>query len=495
MKIKKHIVASGVLLMVMTTIYGATERQVATGKDTLRLTLRDAVELAQRQSPSVQSARNAYLAAKWNYRYHLANYLPSVTLSSSNYINKVVNKITQSDGTALFLKQNQQGNDLTLKITQNIPMTGGSLFLKSGISRLHEGEMNTTEYSAEPLVVGYEQSLFGYNSLKWDKRIEPVRFREARKRYAEAIELVAANTCSRFFTLASAQMELEMARQNYAAADTLYRMAQGRYAIGTITENEMLQLEINRLNEETNVMDADIALREETLAMRSFLGIDNDMEIALTLPDSVPQFEVPIDIAMSKAMEKSPDPEYYNRIMQESKSNLAVARANAGLRADIYMQFGLSQTGPNISDSYRSPMQQEYANITLSLPILDWGRGKGRIRVAKSQLALTNTQVEQGMSDFRQNVARIVAQFNMQVRRVKMSRLTDQRATQRHAVAQRLYVMGRNSILDLNAAVSEKNAARRNCISAQQTYWTLYHTLRSITGYDFENNTELWISE
>ena len=481
--------------MVMTTIYGATERQVATGKDTLRLTLRDAVELAQRQSPSVQSARNAYLAAKWNYRYHLANYLPSVTLSSSNYINKVVNKITQSDGTALFLKQNQQGNDLTLKITQNIPMTGGSLFLKSGISRLHEGEMNTTEYSAEPLVVGYEQSLFGYNSLKWDKRIEPVRFREARKRYAEALELVAANTCSRFFTLASAQMELEMARQNYAAADTLYRMAQGRYAIGTITENEMLQLEITRLNEETNGMDADIALREETLAMRSFLGIDNNMDIALTLPDSVPQFEVPIDIAMSKAMEKSPDPEYYNRIMQESKSNLAVARANAGLRADIYMQFGLSQTGPNISDSYRSPMQQEYANITLSLPILDWGRGKGRIRVAKSQLALTNTQVEQGMSDFRQNVARIVAQFNMQVRRVKMSRLTDQRATQRHAVAQRLYVMGRNSILDLNAAVSEKNAARRNCISAQQTYWTLYHTLRSITGYDFENNTELWISE
>ena len=46
-------------------------------------------------------------------------------------------------------------------------------------------------------------------------------------------------------------------------------------------------------------MDADIALREETLAMRSFLGIDNDMEIALTLPDSVPQFEVPMDIAMS----------------------------------------------------------------------------------------------------------------------------------------------------------------------------------------------------
>ena len=55
----RRIIASGLFLMAMTAIYGATEREVATGKDTLRLTLRDAVELAQRQSPSVQSARNA----------------------------------------------------------------------------------------------------------------------------------------------------------------------------------------------------------------------------------------------------------------------------------------------------------------------------------------------------------------------------------------------------------------------------------------------------
>ncbi len=89
---------------------------------------------------------------------------------SSPYINKEVNKITQSDGTALFLKQDQLGADLTLKINQNISLTGGSLFVKSSLNRLDELHNKITAYSSQPFIVGYEQSLFGYNSLKWNRQ-------------------------------------------------------------------------------------------------------------------------------------------------------------------------------------------------------------------------------------------------------------------------------------------------------------------------------------
>ena len=59
-------------------------------------------------------------------------------------------------------------------------------------------------FESQPLVVGYEHSLFGYNSLKWDKRIEPIRYREARKQYAETLEVISATACRHFFSLASA---------------------------------------------------------------------------------------------------------------------------------------------------------------------------------------------------------------------------------------------------------------------------------------------------
>ena len=457
----------------------------------LNLTLSQAIEIAQQHSPEAQAARHTYRAAYWNYRFYKANYLPSVTLSSSPSFNKQISKITQPDGTNLFIKQNQLSVDMDLKINQNIWFTGGSLFIRSNVQRLDELENNVTAYNTQPVVIGYEQALFGYNSLKWNRRIEPVRFREARKAYNEALELVASQTSNYFFNLATAQTNLDIASSNYASADTLYRYAQGRYNIGTITENEMLQLEINKLTEETNMMNARIEVEDQMQILRSFLGINREVALKVITEEEVPNFEIPLADALRMAFENSPEPDTYERMKLQSRSNLAYAKANAGLKADLYVQFGLSQTGNKFADSYRNPMNQQYASIGISLPILDWGRGKGQVRVAKSNMDLVNTQAEQGMKDFELNVARMVRQFNLQNQYVEVAAKTDRTADRRYEVAKRLYILGKSTILDLNAAITEKDAARRSYISALKSYWSLYYGLRSMTGYDFEKNQKI----
>ena len=460
-------------------------------EEVMHLTLAQAIEMAQAHSPEAEAARHTYRAAYWNHRFYRANYLPSVTLTSSPYFNKQISKVTQPDGTNLFIKQNQLSVDMDLKINQNIWFTGGSLFVKSNVQRLDELETDVTAYNSQPIVIGYEQALFGYNSLKWDRRIEPVRFREARKAYNEALELVASQTSNLFFNLATAQTNLDIASSNYASADTLYRYAEGRYNIGTITENEMLQLEINKLTEETNMMNARIEVEDQMQVLRSFLGFQRDVTLKVIPEGEVPQFEIPLGEALKMAFENSPEPDMYKRMQLQSQSNLAYAKANAGLKADLYVQFGLSQTGDKFTDSYRNPMNQQYASIGISLPILDWGRGKGQIRVAKSNVDLVNTQAEQGMKDFELNVARMVRQFNLQSQYVKVASKTDRTADRRYEVAKRLYILGKSTILDLNAAITEKDAARRSYISALKSYWSLYYGLRSMTGYDFEKNQKI----
>ena len=460
-------------------------------EEVMHLTLPQAIEMAQAHSPEAEAARHTYRAAYWNHRFYRANYLPSVTLTSSPYFNKQISKVTQPDGTNLFIKQNQLSVDMDLKINQNIWFTGGSLFVKSNVQRLDELETDVTAYNSQPIVIGYEQALFGYNSLKWDRRIEPVRFREARKAYNEALELVASQTSNLFFNLATAQTNLDIASSNYASADTLYRYAEGRYNIGTITENEMLQLEINKLTEETNMMNARIEVEDQMQVLRSFLGFQRDVTLKVIPEGEVPQFEIPLGEALKMAFENSPEPDMYKRMQLQSQSNLAYAKANAGLKADLYVQFGLSQTGDKFTDSYRNPMNQQYASIGISLPILDWGRGKGQIRVAKSNVDLVNTQAEQGMKDFELNVARMVRQFNLQSQYVKVASKTDRTADRRYEVAKRLYILGKSTILDLNAAITEKDAARRSYISALKSYWSLYYGLRSMTGYDFEKNQKI----
>ena len=460
-------------------------------QEPMNLTLTDAIRIAQQHSPEAQAARHTYRSAYWNYRFYKANYLPSLTLTSSPTFNEQINKITQPDGTNLFIKQNQLSTDVSLTINQNIPLTGGNFFVKSSLTRLDEFENDVIAYNTQPIVVGYQQTLLGYNSLKWDKRIEPVRFREARKNYNEALELVASQACNLFFGLAAAQANLDIAASNYASADTLYRYAEGRYNIGTITENEMLQLEINKLSGETDMMNARIEVEDQMQTLRSFLGIQDDVEIRVLPDNEVPDFQVPMAEALQMAMQNSPEPEMYERLKLQSRSNLAYAKGNAGLKADLYVQFGLSQTGDKLRDSYRDPMNQYYASIGISLPILDWGRSKGQVRVARSNVDLVNTQAEQGMKDFELNVCKMVRQFNLQRQYVQVAAKADRTADRRYEVAKRLYILGKSTILDLNSATTEKDSARRNYISALRTYWSLYYGLRSMTGYDYEKNQKI----
>lgn len=460
-------------------------------KEVMNLSLQQTIELAKHQSPDAQTARHSFRSAYWNYKSYRSNYLPSLKLTSTPYLNRAIDKISLEDGKVKFVEQNLLSTDLTLSLSQNIPWTGGTFFIETAAQRMDQFDDHSTSYQTSPVSIGYRQSLFGYNSLKWNRRIEPLRYKEAKKTYIETLELVAARATQKFFALATAQSNHETASFNYANADTLYQYARGRYNIGTITENEMLQLELNMLTEETNQMNARIEMDNCMQELRSYLGIQSDEDLVVKVSDRVPNFSVELHEALLMANENNPDIQNMIRRKLESESNVSYTRANAGLKADLYLSFGLTQKAGKLGDAYKDPLDKQYVSLGISLPILDWGRGKGQIRVARSQRDLIHAQVEQDKTDFELNVYKLVKQFNLQTHRVRIASRTDETAQRRSEVARRLYIQGKSTILDLNASISEKDAARRNYISTLYNYWNLYYALRSLTLFDFEKNLPL----
>lgn len=458
----------------------------------MTLTLPEVINIARQQSHDVLVARHSFRSSYWNYTYFKANYLPSLTFDSKPNFNHSINVINAPDGSSKFVEQNQLITDGTLSLSQNIALTGGTLSLKSSIQRLDLfGDNEATSYRTNPITVSYQQSLFGYNGLKWDKKIEPLRYEAAKKSYVETLELVSVRTIARFFNLAAAQTNLEIARTNYANADTLYTFAKGRYDIGTITENEMLQLEINKLNEETSMMSAQIEVDNYMQELRSYLSIKDAVEIEVVVDEKIPDLTIDQNLALQLALDNSPDIINMERRKRESESSVAYAKANSGLKADIYAQLGLTQTGEKLSTAYKDPLNQQYVEIGIRLPILDWGRGKGQVRVAQSNRDVVYAQVEQDRTNFEHNIVKTVKQFNLQSSRVNVAAKTNVTAERRNEVARRLYILGKSTILDLNSAISEKDAAKRNYINTLYNFWYLYYTIQSMTLYNFEKNIPL----
>ncbi len=133
-----------------------------------------------------------------------------------------------------------------------------------------------------------------------------------------------------FFNLATAQTSLEIANYNFAYADTLYRYAQGRYNIGTITENEMLQLELNKLTEQTNCLNAQIEVDDYIQSLRSYLGISENINLVVIPDDSIPHFTVDVNEAMQLAFQNNPDISAFERRRLQSESNVAEAKSQPG---------------------------------------------------------------------------------------------------------------------------------------------------------------------
>ncbi|WP_106831358.1 TolC family protein [Parabacteroides pacaensis] len=460
-------------------------------KDTFVLTLERTIQIARENSPDAIAARHSFRSSYWNYRSFRANYLPSLVLNAEPNLTRQISKIIQPDGSYNFGKQNQLSTTADLTVNQNIALTGGNVFLRTYLQRFDNFEQDIVSYQSNPIVIGYQQNLLGYNSLKWDRKIEPVRYEEAKKNYIETLEIVSSYAASKFFQLATAQTNLEIARFNYANADTLYRFAIGRYEIGTITENDKLQLEINLLSEQTNMMNASIEVDDCIQDLRSYLGIKEEVLLKVEVNNVVPRFEVPLQAALTEAYQNSSQIENMERRKVESNSNVAYAKSQTGFKADLYMEFGLTQTSADIGKAYRDPMNQQYVSLGIRVPILDWGVGKGKVKVAKSNRDKVYTQLEQDQSNFELNVLKTVKQFNLQADKVNIAYRTAQTAQRRNEVARKLYLLGKSSLLDLNASITEKDRARRDYISSLSNYWNLFYLLRSLTLYNFENGTPI----
>ena len=363
--------------------------------------------------------------------------------------------------------------------------------MTSSLERSDQLGQNRTNYLSSPVSIGLMQPIRAHNSFRWEKKIEPLKYEAARKTYIEAMENVNQRAVNYFFDLALAQMNLRVANLNYSNTDTLYKIAQGRYNLGTIAENELLEMELAFLNAGTALNEAGIQLEINKFQLRSFLGYNESVDLELIVPTEIPDMAVDVSLALSEARKNSPEIIDLQRDLLEANQSVAQARSEKGLTASLFASYGLTQRSPEFRSAYQNTQDQERLRVGLEVPIVDWGLGKGRYRMAQSNQEVVKTNVQQAEIDFDQEIMLQVMQFNLQDDQLRIASKADTIAGLRYNVTKERFYIGKIDVLDLNIAQREKDAATRNYLSALNNYWSYYYHIRRLTLYDFRNMSPL----
>ncbi|MCX6253543.1 MAG: TolC family protein [Bacteroidia bacterium] len=463
-------------------------------QDVKKLTFEEVIKIAEEQSPNALMAKHRFRASYWQYRSYQAQYLPSLTLSGttpdfSNGLDKVYN--SESDQ-YIYLPKNTISNLGTLSLSQNIGPTGTIIALRSDLTLFRDIEKNLpTNYISNPVSIDITQPIRKYNTLRWQKKIEPVKFNAAKKTYLTNIEAVHMNAVQNFFSLALAQINKQIAEMNYSNADTLFRIAQGRYQLGTIAEDELLQMQLSWLNAETARKQADMNLRDKQIRLASFLGYNENVTLELILPSEIPDLQVDMKEVLDLALNNNPEILNQQINVLNAQSNAAQAKASKGLNASLTASLGYSQQSTDFATAYDKLSNSQRVRVGFTFPILDWGLGKGRYQMAKSSLELAQVQAKQSLVDFQQNLFLDVEQFNLQKSQVAIAAKSDTVAMKRYEVTKQRFLIGKIAVLDLNDADSRKDQNRRAYVMSLQDYWNYFYNIRSLTLFDFINRRPL----
>lgn len=462
------------------------------------LTLQEAISMAQRQGPSAQAARSTRDAARYRDRAFNSRLLPQIYMNgNAANLNRGIIPITLPDGSTQFVSQAQNQSSLGLSVAQKIPLTGGTLSVSSLVSRIDlfgdqaTGTPNSKYWQTTPVVVGLQQDLFKPRTLVWDEKVQSLSASVAERQYLEAREDVAGNTADAFFGLYSAQMTLANATSNAAVNDTLYNLSKGRYEVGKIGENELLQSELQLLKARAAVDDARLTRDRAEAALRRNIDFPADRPFAIVTPDSIPIVDADPDVAVKQALRNSSVMENGALATLSTQRRVTEAKLNNRFNATISATVGFNQKAAVFSQSYQSPLGKQSLQVGVNMPMIQWGGGRADVEAARADDQRTTASNKVNRDALVEDARFSVLQLQQAQRNVLISAKSDTVAQKRFEVAKNRYVIGKIGISDLFIAQGEKDNAVLSYVQALRSYWTSYYHLRRVTLYDFAAKAEL----
>lgn len=464
-----------------------------TSQSKTSLSLKNVISLAITQSSAIKYAQNRDVNYYWRWKNFRTRFRPQLVLSGDipNYA-QTTTPVTQPDGSVEFKNISQLAASTNLALNQFIPQTGTSIYAVTSLYGIQDFNNNTTSFSGNPFSIGFTQPIFAYNWAKWARKTEPLVYEEAQKNFIESIEEISHAATSRFFRYLRIQTNFSLAESNLKNSKDNLKIAQVKQRLGEISENDFSRIKLSVLNAQKALSKAEMDLKNADYELKRYTGLDQDLDIDLEIPLEMILYEVDSEIALSEALQNRKETPEFERRLIDAERGLVQAKRSQGLRATLRGNFGLSNSADNIPGVYQNPEQQQAVRLSMSIPILDWGRSKSGVKLAESRRDLIIYDVEQDRSDFERLIIVQVEQFNLIKDQLLTAREADKVAEDGYKIALKKFQNGEISITDLNISLSERESAKRDYISSIENYWESYYMIRILTLYDFELGEKIW---
>jgi len=342
--------------------------------------------------------------------------------------------------------------------------------------------------SAQDFTAGLSQ-LFERGG-KRHRRIESARLSTeiAGSDLSDARRNLVASVRKTFVNALLAQSNLELARDNLANFQQVEDVNRLRFQKGDISGADLLKIELQKLQFQTDAAEAMLALKTAKAALRALLATPNlaeEFEIEGTL--GYREFDVSLAELKAIARRERPDLRSSELLKQKTEADIRLALANS--YADISLTIGYHHTEPRLP-AWINPLvpagpAEDSIGLGVSFPIRIFDRNQGEIARTRAEAARAAALAEALQHAVVNEVEVAYAAVRASRDRIRLyEEIYLKRARESREIAEFAYRSGATSVLDLLEAERTYRGVQLAYHQVLATHLTNLYQLNAAVGVD-----------
>ena len=450
-----------------------------------QLSLEQAIRHAQDSTIIAFQSRHEYDSYTLNYDAFLALRKPQLNLRVAPNYYRLVSDLSRD---YVYLRNyDNLSAAASVTLSQKMLNWGGEAYVGTQAIWTEYFSSDATaarQFMAAPVLVGYRQTLLGYNPYRWEKVVEDQRLKAARQQYQYDMNSIAEEVTRRFFRLICAQSQAEMFQRNLQTTDTLYAIAREKSSILMVTMAELRSLELQRINAANALAMARTAEEEARTRLASYLRLDGDglASIHLQFPKEPKAISLTVADAIDLALANNPAYQHQMAEVTEAHHQEQKAMKEKSVNVSLDVNVGMQQVDPVLGRAYRDQRLYALGAVTVSVPLMDHG-------AAKSRHAAAQAWVEREESALDEAERRLSEDVTTTLHNINIYRQLLEQTTQAVTMADEVFTLNAenyaNGLCDINTytlAQNRRDEAYNQYLSALEKYWTTYYHLQTLIG-------------
>ncbi len=452
------------------------------------LTLHEVIRLSQDSAITAFQSRQEYQSHQASYEAFEALRKPQLSLKIVPNYSRIISDPTRD---YVYLRNYDIfSTSAQLRLSQKMLPFGGEAYVGTQAiwsEFFREGASGyPRQFVASPLLVGYSQSLLGYNPFRWEKHVKDQRLKAARQQHEYNLRLIAEEAAVRYFRLLCRQRMAMLRQEELSLNDTVLAIAREKATIAIVTQQELHAMEL-QLQNSANLLAA--ALKDEQKARAELASllrmkrIPNDTAL-LDIPDM--PLPVPYTAEEVAMLARSNSPAYQHQLAEltEARHQEEKARKERGVNLGLDINLGLQQVNSTFGSAYKNQQLYALGSLQVTIPLMDHGAAKKRHAAAMAWGERQESALQETERLLEEDAIATLQKLHESRRILESTEQTIKLAESHFYETVENYANGLCDINTFSLGQSRWVTAYTNYLTALEEFWTTHYHLQTLIDYE-----------